>query len=188
MKANIRFITAATGTVSFKVIGGAKQYVFGHSILYNKLPPGRYLVEVLSNDDGHSPLMSANIDVSEGNYYTFCLTSAKDTFQSFLFTDYPSVPEGESAIRFIHLAEPHALYDIAITEGDVVFASLSYSEASHYLPVYPMKVQMEIRISGRKEVILPLPNTLFHENKPSTIYLVKPHNRNQTIKSLTLHP
>jgi len=82
--------------------------------------------------------------------------------------DY-SVPAGEAAARFLHLAPRLGAVDISVHKGDVIFPSVTYLSATPYLPLSPVTFNLEARKTGTKEILLSMPQCSF---EGSTAYLL----------------
>jgi hypothetical protein len=113
-------------------------------------------------------LVSEQVLVEPGNFYTLALIDGGLS----TYLNHPEVPMGESKVRFLHLSSDSPSIDIAVKDRDVVFPNLSFKEVTEYLGLTPMTVDLEVRVSGTNNVILPMPKSKFLPNKVYTIVIV----------------
>lgn len=83
----------------------------------------------------------------------------------------PHTPLNESTIQFIHLTENYPSVDIAVTNGDTLLEQISFLGISDVLSITPMIIDLELRLTGTKEVIKLLPKSIFLPNKHYLIIL-----------------
>ncbi len=82
------------------------------------------------------------------------------------------VPLGESKMRFLHLAAETPPLDLAVKNRDIVFPNVLFQGITEYLGLTPMTVDLELRISGSKQVVLPLDRLQFKANESYTLALL----------------
>lgn len=155
---------------------------------YLSLPPGKYQIDIYPAGQTTSTLLSRKVEVESGKLYTVVATGSNDMLKLLTFEDNPYVPQNESKIRFVHLSFDTPPVDIAVKDGDVVFASLPYRKASDYLNLYPMQVDFEVRAAGSKEAALSLPNTDIQAGIPLSIYIIGSSQGQPNLETLTLTP
>lgn len=136
---------------------------------YLSLPSGVHFIELYNTDDLSKPIYSEQINLLAEQIYTIAIGNKLDQISLYSYMDNTTLPLGEAKIRFINLSPNSPNLDFAVKagEGDVVFSNVPYRSASEYLPITPMSVNLEIRLSGTKTIILPLYKTKFKEN---TVY------------------
>lgn len=86
-----------------------------------------------------------------------------------IYLNQPEVPLNEAKVRFIHLSPDTPPLDIAVKDRDVIFPKVSYKQATEYLGLTPMTVDLEVRMSGSKEIVLPMSKVQFKTNDSYTI-------------------
>ncbi|WP_175991292.1 DUF4397 domain-containing protein [Bacillus sp. Marseille-Q1617] len=136
---------------------------------YLTLPAGKYHIDIYPAGNGVTTLISKKVKVEPGKVYTFAATGTSNKLQLLPFLDEPSVPSGETKIKFIHLSPDAPAVDIGVKGGDTVFADISYKQASEYLNLMPMTVNLEARIAGTKEKVLDIRNVKLDANQVYTI-------------------
>ncbi|MCK1982677.1 MULTISPECIES: DUF4397 domain-containing protein [Peribacillus] len=194
LPAQVRFLHAAPTAPSFDVYLNEmhilKNFSFKENNGYLPLPPGKYPLEIYCSGQSALPLLSCKVALEGGTSYTIALAStlANESLSMLSFEDNPFVPPNEAKVRFIQLSHDLLSVDIAVKDGDVVFDQLHFRKASEYLNIHPMIVDFEVRISGTKEIALPLPNKAFQVNTPTTIYLIGSNRQSSSLETLTLSP
>lgn len=133
------------------------------------LPAGKYQIDIYPSGNHVSTILSKKIMVEQGKMYTLAACGTNEKMQLIPYDHSTSVPIGEAKIRIIHLAKSQQAIDLKATFGDVVFPNIMYKQASNYLGITPMTVDLEIREAGTKNVLLPLPRLQF---KPNHIYSI----------------
>ncbi|MEE6451978.1 DUF4397 domain-containing protein [Gottfriedia acidiceleris] len=139
---------------------------FKESTQYLTLPSGLHFVEIFKTNDQSKPIHSEQISFLAEQNYTIAVGQNLDQISLFLYMDNHSLPQGEAKIRFINLSPKSPNLDFAVKsgEGDVVFSNVPYRKASEYLPISPMTVNLEIRLTGTKIILFPLYKSKFEEN------------------------
>jgi hypothetical protein len=165
-EAKVRFLHASPDTANVEVsVNGqptANNMTYKRVTEYISLKSGKHQIEWYSTGNSH---VSEELIVEPGNYYTLALID--EGLSTYL--NHSEVPIGESKVRFLHLSSNSPSIDIAVKDRDVVFPNLSFKEVSDYLGLMPMTVELEVRVSGTKNVILPMPKSKF---LPNTAYMV----------------
>jgi hypothetical protein len=140
----------------------------------NVLPfkPGKYHIDIYPTGNMTDSFLNKNISVEPGKSYTFAAIDHVKKMRLLSFQDHPGVPINEAKLRFIHLSPDSNAIDIAVKDRDVFFPNVPYKQATDYLGVTPMTVDLEVRESGTKNVILPLPKIRFKANETYSIVLV----------------
>lgn len=136
---------------------------------YLSLPSGKYHLDIYPADNQVTSILNKRITVETGKIYTLPMISNAKKLRLLSFEDQLHVPAGESKFRFMHLSSNTPSLDVAVVKGDVVFSNVSFREASPYLGLTPMTIDLEIRHTGTKQVLLPLPQLQF---KPNEVYSI----------------
>lgn len=174
-KANIRFLQAVYNTQFFDIFVNkeivAKRLPFQKESNYISLLPGTYTIEIFSSKDPVQRLLSTNIIIKSGNFYTLAAVKKREAAELFIISNMPNVPFGEAKMRFLHLAPELPAIDLAVKDRDVVFPNVSFQQVTDYLGLTPMTVDLELRIAGSKQVLLPMPKLKFKANEAYTIVL-----------------
>jgi hypothetical protein len=175
-KANIRFLQAVFDTQYVDVFVNkemvANRLPFQRISNYISLRPGTYTVDIFSSKDPDKKLLSTNIIIKSGNFYTLAAFKKGESTELFTIHNLPDVTFGEAKMRFLHLSPELPALDFAVKDRDVVFQNVPFQQVTDYLGLTPMTVDLELRIAGSKQVILPLPKLKFKANEASTIVLL----------------
>jgi hypothetical protein len=175
-KANIRFLQAVNDTHYLDVFVNNELVInclpFHRVSNYISLSPGKNTIEILSSKDPDKKLLCTNIIIQSGQIYTLAAVRKGEETELCLVLNLPDVPFGEAKMRFLHLASELPALDFAVKDRDVVFPNISFQQITDYLGLTPMTVDLELRIAGSKEVILPMPKLKFGANEACTIVLI----------------
>ncbi|WP_223701922.1 DUF4397 domain-containing protein [Sutcliffiella deserti] len=146
-----------------------RDFHYTNSSMYIKIPYGTYHIYITLKEDSSNSILSKTIEIRENLSCTLAVVGLKESLDLISVSDDEFVPPGESKIRVLHLSPNTPSLDIAVLKGDVLFSQLAFSEVTDYLPLTPMTVDLELRIAGTKEVILPLRRV---NVKPNTSYTI----------------
>ncbi|MGG5253919.1 DUF4397 domain-containing protein [Neobacillus sp. SM06] len=161
--------------VSYKSVGG-----------YFPLPPGCCQITVYPSGEKKNSLVNKLLS-TEHPSYTLAVVGKAKTVQILPYVNCPEVPAGEAKIRFLHLSSDSPAVDIAVKGRDVVFPRLCYQAATDYLGLTPMTVDLEARVSGGKEVVLPLPKMKFLADCTYSIALIGSASHTPNLEAICLH-
>jgi Domain of unknown function (DUF4397) len=153
---------------------------------YLPLQEGQYRIDLYEFGLTDRPLYSAVIPFINGQSYTIAITTGRQSLQFVPTFDDTYVPHDEVTFRFMHLATNIQTIDVAVAGGDVLFSNLSYNEISDYMPLVPMKVNLEIRTAGTRDVVLSIPRTTFLANQHYTIYIVDTHTETTQVEAILI--
>jgi hypothetical protein len=103
-----------------------------------------------------------------------------------VYHNQSEVPANEAKVRFIHLSPDTSALDIAVKDRDVIFPKVSYKQATEYLPLSPMTVDLEAREAGSKNVILPMPKVHFKANETYSIVFVGQSNGEPALQTIVI--
>jgi hypothetical protein len=157
-------------------------YVNGNRILkdfpykdvsgYLSLPSGNYQIDIYPAGNMVSTVLSRKVTVESGKIYTLAAAGQVSKLKLLAFEDQPTVPSGETKARFIHLSPDAPAVDIAVKKGDVIFPNVSFRQATQYLGLSPMTVDLEVRVAGSSNTVLSLPGVKLQPNKSYSILAV----------------
>lgn len=174
-KAKIRFFMAVNNTQYVDVFINGKLIVsmlpFREESNYFALQPGKYKINIFSISDQKRMLLSTNIIIETGKIYTLAVAINEENNHLLLYQNDPEVPLGEAKMRLLHLAYNVGNLDLAVKDRDVVFPNVSFQQVTDYLGLTPMTIDLELRIAGTKQVVLPIPKCKFKENETCTLIL-----------------
>lgn len=155
-------------------------YVNGNRILrdfpykevsnYLSIPAGKYQIDIYPAGDMVSTLLSRKVTVEAGKQYTVAAADLAEKLKLVTLEDSASIPNGETKLRFVHLSPDSDRVDIAVKNGDVVFKDIGFRQASNYLGLSPLTVDLEVQATGTKNVLLPLSALTFNRNQVYTVF------------------
>jgi len=173
LQAKIRIVHASfkTPKVDIYINGIRVLKDFAHKDVSNylSLSAGKYQIDIYPAGNMVSTVLSRKIIIEQGKPYTFIFSGDEKKIKWLSVEDDYRLPRNETKVRFIHLAESTPSFDIAVKGRDIIFPQLSYRKHTNYLGLSPMTVDLEARISGSSDVVLPLPQV---QLKPNSVYSV----------------
>ncbi|WML40241.1 DUF4397 domain-containing protein [Neobacillus sp. OS1-2] len=140
------------------------------------IQPGKYHVDIYPAGNMVDSILNKKITVEAGKSYTLTTIDSIKKMRLLVFLNEPQVPLNEAKVRFIHLSPNTPPLDIAVKDRDVIFPKISYKQATDYLGLTPMTVDLEARNAGTKEVFLPMPKVQFKANETITIVFLGSSN------------
>jgi hypothetical protein len=139
---------------------------------YLTLKPGKYHIDIYPTGNSVDSVLNKKITVEPGKTYTLATIDSVKKMRLLPYLNQPEVPANESKIRFLHLSPDTGALDIAVKDRDVVFPNVSYKQATDYLGIMPMTVDLEVREAGTKNLVLPMPKAQFRPNETYTVVLI----------------
>jgi hypothetical protein len=133
------------------------------------LKPGKYHIDIYPAGNMVHSVLNKKITIEAGKSYTLTTIDTVKKMRLLSFTNQPLVPLNEAKVRFIHLSPDMQAIDVAVKNRDVVFPNVTYKQATDYLGLTPMTVDLEVREAGSRNVILPMPKLQFNPNETYTI-------------------
>ncbi|MEH7113492.1 DUF4397 domain-containing protein [Neobacillus niacini] len=139
---------------------------------YLPLKPGKHHIDIYPTGNSVDSVLNKKITIDPGKSYTLAIIDSVKKMRLLPYLTQPEVPPNESKIRFLHLSPDTGTLDIAVKDRDVVFPNITYKQATNYLGIMPMTVDLEVREAGTKQVVLPMPKAQFRPNETYTIVLI----------------
>lgn len=136
------------------------------------LRAGKHHIDIYSTGNMVDSVLNKKITVEPGKSYTLTTIDSVKKLRLLVFENQPTAPVNESKVRFIHLSPDTPPLDIAVKDRDVVFPKVAYKQATNYLGLTPMTVDLEAREVDSKTVLLPMPRVQFKPNESYTIVFV----------------
>lgn len=169
----VRFLHSSpdAGNIDIYVNGqpNIKNLPFKQVSNYLTLRPGRYIIEIYPAGKMTDSVLNKKITVEPGQSYTLAAIGSVNKLRLLPYLNQPKISLNEAKMRFLHLSPDSPAIDIAVKDRDIVFSNVSYKQATEYLGLMPMTVDLEIREAGGKNVLLPMPNARFNANETYTI-------------------
>ncbi|KMJ59649.1 hypothetical protein AB685_01890 [Bacillus sp. LL01] len=188
----IRFLHASPGTPDLDVIINntpvLRDLRYTNSSGYIESLQTDMQISINQSRTTGSPLLSGFIQLSPDTAYTLAIAGSRDKLQFIVIEDEPSLPQSESKLRFWHLSPDAPSVDIAVKKGDVVFSDISFTELSEYLGLTPMTADLEVKLAGTKDVVLPLNRVSLKPDLAYTIVAVGLVDGNPGLEAIFLVP
>jgi hypothetical protein len=188
--AKVRIVHASpdAGPVDIYVNGTRilRDFPYKEASDYLSLPAGRYQVDIYPAGNMVSTVLSRKVTVESGKIYTVAAAGNAAKLKLVILEDHPAVPSGETKIRFVHLSPDAPAVDIAVKNRDVIFPNISFRQASRYLALTPMTVDLEARIAGTSNVALSIPRVQFKADQVYTLLAVGSVAREPELEAIIL--
>ncbi|PLT34960.1 DUF4397 domain-containing protein [Bacillus sp. V5-8f] len=155
---------------------------------YASLPEGCHHFNILQADKKNPAASTPRFTILSGNIYTLLVSGSPENLHVDAIQDDPFVPAEETKIRFAHFSLETPDLDIAVKNGDVVFQKVAFRNATDYLALTPMAVDLEVRVAGSRDVILPLERIRFEKDVSYTIYLLASKEKASQLTAIMLTP
>jgi hypothetical protein len=125
---------------------------------YLGLQTGEYRLQVTPAGAAAPIVIDATLDLQAGNVYTVAAVGflSSGSLEPLVLFDDRSIGEG-GRIRFVHTSADTGAVDVAVKGGPVLFADVSFQEASEYVDVPGGVYDLEVRPAGSQEVALSIP-------------------------------
>lgn len=136
---------------------------------YFRLPSGICTIAIFADEQDGGEVLRKNLAIGPGKNYTLAIAGQGENIELLMIENQPEVPAGEAKMRFFHLSMDTAVLDVAVKERDVVFPNVSYKQVTSYLGLTPMTVDLELRTSGEKAIVYPMPKLRFAVDEAYTI-------------------
>jgi hypothetical protein len=123
------------------------------------LPAGEHQVQVTASGAAvDTAVIDATLDLEAGMAYQVAATGfvAEITPQVYA-GDFSDLGDDMARVRAVHTVPDAPAVDIALAGGDVLVSGLEFPNASDYLEVPAGTYDLEVRVAGTMDVVLPLP-------------------------------
>jgi len=116
-------------------------------------------------------VIDADVTFQSDMYYSvFAVNDLANIEPLVLEDDLTSPAAGKAHVRFIHLSPDAPAVDITLTDGTVVFGNVSFKESSAFTPLDFGSYDLEVRIAGTTQVVLPLGTINLEDGKIYTVF------------------
>ncbi|MGG3470149.1 DUF4397 domain-containing protein [Neobacillus pocheonensis] len=174
--AKVRFVHTSYDTPNVDIyINGQRTFrelPFKNISTEHTLKAGKYHIDIYQAGNSVDSILNKKITIEPGKSYTLAVIDSVQKLRLLQFENQPEVPANEAKVRFIHLSPDSETFDVAVKDRDVIFPNVSYKQATEYLGLTPMTVDLEVRETGSRTVLLPMPKMQFKANESYTIIFV----------------
>jgi hypothetical protein len=173
--AHIRVIHASPDAPAVDVyINGNKvisDLAFGKVSPWATLPAGTYSIRVTAAGQTDA-VIQADLSLQAGTYYSVAAVGKLTNIKPAVFVDDLSPLNGKARLRVIHASPDTPAVDVAVKGGPVLVSNLTFPNASDYLTVDPMTVDVEVRPAGTTTVALAIPGFSLEAARVYSVYAV----------------
>ncbi|WP_442594219.1 DUF4397 domain-containing protein [Neobacillus sp. D3-1R] len=164
---HVRFINLLNRSIKILINGTEVFHDFQTNGLsdYFIMPTERNEIEIVPTGEESVLLKRQNLEISKSNYVTFAITETENGIDLLTFPTDQHLPEDETKLRIIHLANTAPAVDVKVKHGDTVFSNVSYGQATDYLGLTPMTVDLGLNVSNSKNTILPFTRLKLQANE-----------------------
>lgn len=149
-----------------------KDFSYKEASGYAVLPAGKHQIDIYPAGSMVSTLLSRKITAAADNVYTIAAAGSAAKLKHVILEDQPEVPAGETKVRFVHLSDDAPAVDIGVKNRDVVFPNIAFRQASRYMALTPMTVDLEARVAGTPNAVLSIPRVQFKADQAYTLLAV----------------
>ena len=156
---------------------------------YLTVPAGTYKFDVRPAGAAadSAPVLSAMADLQAGTDYTVAAVNKLAQIQAKVFVDNNVAPAaGKAHIQVIHASPDAPAVDIAVKGGPLLVSNLPFGEQQGPLPADAGTYDLEVRVAGTSNVVLPLNGVQLQAGKVYTFVAVGLANGNPSLSVVPL--
>jgi hypothetical protein len=173
--AHVRVLHASPDAPAVDVyVNGAKAFsnlAFKDISQWAALPAGSYDVKVTAAGKTDA-VIAAKLPLEGGKYYTVAAVGKLANIAPKVIEDNLTAAPGKASLRVVHASPDAPAVDVAAKGGAVLVPNLTFPNASDYLSVDPMTVDVEVRPAGTQTVALAVPGLTLEAGKVYTVYAI----------------
>jgi hypothetical protein len=138
------------------------------------LPAGEHQVQVTPTGAAAADaVIDATLDLEAGVAYQVAATGFVAEIAPQVYVIDPSgVEDGNARVTVMHTVPDAPAVDVAITGGDVLIPGLTFPNMSDALDVPAGPYDLEVRVGGTEDVVLPLPGVELAANTLYNVYAI----------------
>jgi hypothetical protein len=138
------------------------------------VPAGEHQVQVTAAGAAlDTAVIDAMVTVEAGMGYQIAATGfLADITPQIYPVDFSALEDGNARVNVVHTVPDAPAVDVAVTGGDVLVSELSFPESSDYLDVPAGAYDLEVRVAGTEDVVLPLAGTTLEANTLYNVYAI----------------
>jgi len=172
----VRFVNASADAENVDIYIDSlkifKDFSYKDASGYLSLPSGKHQIDIYPAGNATTTILSRKVVVEPGKLYTLIFAGTKTNVKWLALEDDPRLPQGETKIRFAHLSPDAPALDIAVKKRDVIFSNVAYRGYTDYLGLSPMVIDLEARVQGSNNIVLPMPQVQLKPNRTYTILIL----------------
>lgn len=176
-KSNIRILHASPNAPPVDIYANGDMIV--ENIAYKQLTnyilvlPDNYNIQVFPSGQTTNPVINTKITVPSKSSITIAAVGNLSNISLLpIVEDYiPKLDVRKSYVKFAHLSPDAPAVDITLIDGTMLFSDINYKEYSEYITVDPGNYTLQVRPSGKNQVVLAINVNLMSDNI-YTVYAV----------------
>jgi hypothetical protein len=147
---------------------------FGAASGWVALPAGTHQVQVTAAGTmADEAVIDAELELQEGAAYEVAAVGLlADITAAVNQVNLSELDEDEARVRVVHTSPDAPSVDIAVADGDVLFAELGFPDASGTRTVPAGTYDLEVRIAGTTDVALPLGDVALEPGMVYSFYAI----------------
>lgn len=149
----------------------AKNLKYKQLTEYVPVKSGEYNIQVFPAGQKTNPVIDTQFTVPSENSFTVAAVGKLSDISLLPIMEMymPMVDKRKSYIRFAHLSPNAPAVDITLPDESILFSDVSFKEYTDYLYVAPGNYTLQVKPTGKDDVVLTVPNVKL---SPGTIYTV----------------
>jgi hypothetical protein len=172
--ARVKFVHASPDAPAVDIRVGwrkaAEDLAFPQDTRYLRLLPGWRDIKV-NVANTRTTVIAARLKLRPRmNYSVFAVNTVANLEPLVLTDDLTRPAAGKAHVRFIHLSPDAPAVDIAVQGGPVVFPNKSFKDYTPFTPLPAGTYDLEVRLAGTDQVVLPLPGIMLEAGKIYTVF------------------
>ncbi|MFZ5352832.1 MAG: DUF4397 domain-containing protein [Bacillota bacterium] len=140
---------------------------------YLPLLPGNYSIKIYPAGQKNNPVLNQNISIAANKILTAAVTGKLPNI-SLLEVGEPTLKKqpGKAYLRFVHLSPDAPAVDLTLEDGKKLFSEVQYRENTDYIPQSPGTMTLQLRLTGKDQVVLSVPKVTLKPGNFYTAYAV----------------
>jgi hypothetical protein len=131
---------------------------FGGFTAYADLPAGEYEIQVVAAGTSGPAVIDTVVTLPQSGDFTIAAINTLKNITPAIFEDENIRIPGMTRVRFLHASPDTPAVDIAVTDGPVLFANVSFGASGGYVDVPEGIYDLEARLANTDVVALSLPD------------------------------
>ncbi len=148
---------------------------YGNVSSYVDVPGATYNFKIVPTGADAPVVFDADLALAADTDYTVAATGllgGNPAFAPIVLIDDNTLNPAAARIRFVHASANAPAVDIALAGGAVLFSNVSFRESGGYINVPGGTYDLEVRLAGTTDVVLPLPGISVTNNQVYTAWAI----------------
>jgi hypothetical protein len=151
---------------------------------YIAITPGRHRVQAFPYGKQVGAVIDTTFNAKPHQSYTVAAAGFLRDIRPIFVEDEPKKTKpGFARLKVVHLMPEAPAVDVTLPSGKILIGHLTYKEKSNYLQVTPGTRDLQLRVAGRKDIVLSVPKIRFDPNVTYTLYVIGSTSAGQKLSS-----